>query len=61
MRVLMVGIGGAGCRIADMLYGHDQKSPSMHCTDGIVVDSDAVFSRCFKSPSKRKSHFLEDS
>jgi len=41
MRVLMVGIGGAGCRIADMLYSHDQKSPSVRCIDGIVVDSDA--------------------
>ncbi|MDD1708718.1 MAG: tubulin/FtsZ family protein [Methanoregulaceae archaeon] len=41
MRVLIVGIGGAGCRIADMLYGYDQKSRSLHCTDGIAVDSDA--------------------
>lgn len=41
MRVLMVGIGGAGCRIADMLYDYDQKSRSLRCTDGIAVDSDA--------------------
>jgi len=41
MRVLIIGIGGAGCRIADMLYGIDQKSRSLRCTDGIAVDSDA--------------------
>jgi cell division GTPase FtsZ len=41
MRVLIVGIGGAGCRITDVLYGHDQKSRSLRCIDGIVVDSDA--------------------
>lgn len=38
----MLGIGGAGCRIADTLYGHDQKSRSLRCTDGIAVDSDAA-------------------
>jgi tubulin-like protein CetZ len=41
VRVLILGIGGAGCRIADTLYGHDQKSRSLRCTDGIAVDSDA--------------------
>ena len=41
MRVLMVGIGGAGCRITDVIYGHDQKSRSLRCIDGIGVDSDA--------------------
>jgi tubulin-like protein CetZ len=41
VRVLIIGIGGAGCRIADMIYGHDQKSRSIRCTDGIAVDSDA--------------------
>ena len=41
MRVLIVGIGGAGCRIADTLYGHDKKSRSLRCTDGIAIDSDA--------------------
>jgi cell division GTPase FtsZ len=38
----MLGIGGAGCRIADTLYSHDQKSRSLRCTDGIAVDSDAA-------------------
>ncbi|HNQ25616.1 MAG TPA: hypothetical protein PKG69_02735 [Methanoregulaceae archaeon] len=38
----MVGIGGAGCRIADTIYDYDKKSPSIRCTDGIAIDSDAV-------------------
>jgi len=37
----MVGIGGAGCRIADTIYDYDKKSPSIRCTDGIAIDSDA--------------------
>jgi cell division GTPase FtsZ len=40
LRVLLVGIGGAGCRIADRLYAEDLKSRSLRCTDGIAVDSD---------------------
>jgi cell division GTPase FtsZ len=41
MRVLLIGVGGAGCRIADAIYGHDINSPSVRCTDGIAVDRDA--------------------
>jgi cell division GTPase FtsZ len=40
MRVLLVGVGGAGCRIADSIYDHDINS-SIRCTEGIAVDSDA--------------------
>lgn len=41
VRVLIVGIGGAGSRIADLLYDFDKKSRSLRCTDGIAIDSDA--------------------
>lgn len=41
LRVLIVGIGGAGCRIADAIYDDDKKSSSLRCTDGIAIDSDA--------------------
>jgi cell division GTPase FtsZ len=40
MRVLLVGVGGAGCRIADSIYYHDINSP-IRCTEGIAVDRDA--------------------
>jgi cell division GTPase FtsZ len=40
MRVLLVGVGGAGCRIADSIYDHDINSP-IRCTEGIAVDRDA--------------------
>jgi len=40
MRILTVGLGGAGCRITDRLLVHDRKSP-VYCIFGIAVDSDA--------------------
>lgn len=40
MRVLLVGVGGAGGRIADSIYDHDINSP-IRCTEGIAVDRDA--------------------
>lgn len=41
MRILIVGIGGAGCRIADALSEQDIRSRSLRCIDGIAVDRDA--------------------
>ncbi len=41
MRVLLVGVGGAGCRMADTMYTLDIKTRSIRCTDGIAVDRDA--------------------
>lgn len=40
MRILTVGLGGAGCRIIDRLLAHDLKAP-VHCVFGIAVDCDA--------------------
>ncbi len=41
MRVLLVGIGGAGCRIADALMFQDIRSRSLRCTDAVAIDSNA--------------------
>lgn len=40
MRILIVGLGGAGCRIADKLHAHDIRN-QFNCIDGMAVDSDA--------------------
>jgi len=40
MRILTVGLGGAGCKIVDQLYAHDIRNQS-RCIDGMAVDSDA--------------------
>jgi cell division GTPase FtsZ len=53
----MVGIGGAGCRIADALYYYDQKSRSLRCTDGIAVDSDASSLSALKALPKENALF----
>jgi len=40
MRVLAVGVGGAGSRIVDALYGHDRRS-GVHCMDAVAIDLDS--------------------
>jgi cell division GTPase FtsZ len=40
MRVLLIGVGGAGSRIADTIYSQDISLPSVRCTNGIAVDRD---------------------
>ncbi|HII75492.1 MAG TPA: hypothetical protein HA264_00245 [Methanolinea sp.] len=40
MRILTIGLGGAGCRIVDRLLAHDQKAP-VRCVFGIAIDCDA--------------------
>jgi cell division GTPase FtsZ len=41
MRVLLIGVGGAGCRIVDTIFKLDVGSPGIRCTDGIAIDRDA--------------------
>lgn len=39
VRILAIGLGGAGSRIVDTLHRHDRKS-GLPCVEGIVVDID---------------------
>ena len=41
MRIFAIGLGGAGCRIADMLYGQDRQFSSISCVEAIAIDRDA--------------------
>ncbi len=40
MRIIAIGIGGAGCRIANSLYATDRKSSKVACVQGLAVDVD---------------------
>jgi tubulin-like protein CetZ len=41
MRVLAIGLGGAGGRIVDMLYRTDRRSSNVECVQALAVDVDA--------------------
>jgi cell division GTPase FtsZ len=41
MRVLAIGLGGAGGRIVDMLYRTDRRSSKVACVQALAVDVDA--------------------
>ncbi len=41
MRIFAIGLGGAGCRIADMLYGQDRQFSTVSCVEAIAIDRDA--------------------
>jgi cell division GTPase FtsZ len=40
MRIVALGLGGAGCRIVDSLYAIDRKSSRIACVEGLAVDVD---------------------
>jgi tubulin-like protein CetZ len=40
MRIFAIGLGGAGCRIADMLYGQDHQFSKVSCVEAIAIDRD---------------------
>ncbi|RPI37504.1 MAG: hypothetical protein EHM53_10580 [Methanoregulaceae archaeon] len=40
MRIIAIGIGGAGCRIVNSLYAIDRKSSKVACVQGLAVDVD---------------------
>lgn len=40
MRIVAIGLGGAGCRIVDSLYSTDRKSSKVACIQGLAVDID---------------------
>ena len=41
MRILAIGMGGAGCRITEALYANDRKSSRVACVQALVVDIDS--------------------
>lgn len=40
MRIIAIGLGGAGCRIADSLYSIDRRSSRVACIQSLAVDVD---------------------
>ena len=40
MRIVAIGLGGAGCRIVDRLYSSDRRSSKVSCVQGLAVDVD---------------------
>jgi len=40
MRIIAIGLGGAGCRIADSLYATDRRSSKVACVQVLAIDVD---------------------
>jgi cell division GTPase FtsZ len=40
MRIIAIGLGGAGCRIVDSLYTIDRRGSRVSCVEGLAVDVD---------------------
>jgi cell division GTPase FtsZ len=58
MRIILIGVGGAGCRLVDLFYAQDIRSPVIRCLDGIAVDHDAEnLNRLTALPADRKLYF----
>ncbi len=57
MRILAIGLGGAGTRIVDLLYNHDMKS-RVGCVTAVAVDMDGNSLRQLSSvPDNARMHF----
>ena len=58
MRILAIGLGGAGGRIVDMLYRTDRRSSKVACVEALTVDVDAdSLARLIGLPDKNKIYF----
>ncbi len=58
MRIILIGVGGAGCRLVDLFYAQDVRSPVNRCLDAIAVDHDADdLNRLAALPADRKLYF----
>lgn len=58
MRIILIGVGGAGCRLVDLFYAQDVRSPVIRCLDGIAVDLDADdLNHLTALPADRKLYF----
>lgn len=60
MRVLAIGVGGAGCRIANALYANDRKSSKVACVQALAVDIDHdTIEQLQALPEKAKICFMD--
>ena len=58
MRILAIGLGGAGGRIVDRLYGTDRRSSKVACVQSLVVDVDPdSLSQLTSLPESSKIYF----
>lgn len=58
MRIVALGLGGAGCRIVDSLYAIDRKSSRVACVEGLVADVDeATLQQLLAIPDSQKLYF----
>jgi cell division GTPase FtsZ len=58
MRILAIGLGGAGCRIANSLYAVDRRSSKVACVQAFAIDvDDATLSQLKGLPENSKIYF----
>ena len=61
MRILAIGMGGAGCRITEALYANDRKSSRVACVQALVVDIDSdALAQLRALPESAKIDFTEN-
>jgi cell division GTPase FtsZ len=58
MRIIAIGLGGAGCRIVDSLYSIDRRSSKVACIQGLAVDVDEdTIKQLTALPESSRIHF----
>jgi len=58
MRIIAIGVGGAGCRIVDNLYAMDRKSSKVVCVHGLAVDVDEETIKTAHRASRKCTYVL---
>jgi len=59
MRILAIGVGGAGCRIANALYANDRRSSKVTCVQALAVDVDSdALAQLQALPEQAKIDFM---
>lgn len=60
MRIIAIGVGGAGCRIAEALYANDRKSSKVTCVQALAVDIDSdALAQLPRSLNRQRSIFRQ--
>jgi cell division GTPase FtsZ len=58
MKILIIGLGGCGGRIADTLQAQDRSAGRVSCLEGIAIDTDAAsMNQLTNLPADRKLYF----